>query len=73
MDFAAIDANSSLTGNQAFTFIGNAAFSGHAGELAYSTIGGRLIVVGDINGDRAADFGLNVLGVSSLSASDFVL
>ena len=73
IDVAGIDADVTLAGNQAFTFIGNAEFSGHAGELAYSTVGGRLVVAGDINGDRAADFGLNVLGVNSLSASDFVL
>jgi len=35
--------------------------------------GGGVIVEGDIDGDMAADFAINVLGVTSLAGTDFVL
>src|SRR3990172_929921 len=46
IDLGGLDANNTLVGNQAFSFIGSAAFSNTAGELRYS--GGLL--QGDING-----------------------
>lgn len=58
LDLCPIDANESLAGDQAFTYIGNSAFSGYAGELN----GG--VVSGDVNGDGAADFQINVTNVS---------
>jgi serralysin len=65
---SAIDANTLIAGNQAFSYIGAAAFTGVAGQLNY--VGG--FVQGDINGDRVADLRIEV-NVFSLSASDFVL
>ena len=65
IDLVNIDANSDLTGDQAFVYVGAAAFSGVAGEL-------RLIdqvLSGDINGDAQADFRLGLAGVLTLSAS----
>lgn len=65
IDLFNIDANSNLAGDQAFIYVGAAAFSGVAGEL-------RLvdqILSGDINGDRQADFRLGLTGVQVLSAS----
>jgi serralysin len=53
-----IDANSGVAGNQAFTFIGNAAFSG-AGQLRSYTQGGQNYLAGDVNGDGLADFTIN--------------
>lgn len=69
IDLSEIDANLGRAGDQAFAFVGAAAFSGKAGELAFR--GG--IVAGDINGDRRADFEIAVLDVARLSASDFIL
>ena len=63
-----IDANSTVAGNQAFTYIGAGAFSGTAGQLNY--VGG--FVQGDTNGDRVADFMIEV-NAFSLSATDFFL
>ena len=63
-----IDANTTVAGNQAFTYIGAAAFTGVAGQLNY--IGG--FVQGDTNGDRVADFRIEV-NAFSLSATDFLL
>jgi Ca2+-binding RTX toxin-like protein len=38
IDLSRIDANTLVEGNQAFSFIGNAAFSGTAGELRFENI-----------------------------------
>jgi len=54
-----IDANSGVAGNQAFTFIGNSAFSGSAGQLRAYTQGGENYLAGDVNGDGLADFTIN--------------
>ncbi len=40
IDLSGIDANTAAGGNQAFTFVGAAAFSGVAGELQQYTSGG---------------------------------
>ena len=68
IDLSKIDADiDGTSGNQAFKFIGAAAFSGIDGQLRFS--GG--IVQGDVNGDRVADFELRVS--AALIASDFLL
>ena len=56
IDLSAIDANTLVAGNQAFSFIGSSAFSGVAGQLRFA--GG--IVAGDVNGDGIADFEIQV-------------
>ena len=68
-----IDANTAASGNQAFAFLGTAGFSGIAGQLHYVQSGADIIVSGDVNGDKVADFQFVVLGVSSLQSSDFML
>ena len=53
----AIDANTTMAGDQAFIAIGiEVAFTGVAGELRYNSG----ILEGDVNGDRAADFQIRV-------------
>jgi Ca2+-binding RTX toxin-like protein len=69
IDLALIDANTALAGDQAFTFIGSAAFGRVAGQLRFS--GGVLQV--DVNGDARADMDIAVQGVSSLLATDLML
>lgn len=66
---AAIDANTRAAGNQAFDYIGTRAFSGDAGELRFA----NGILRGDVDGDRRADFVLEIVNVSRLTASDFEL
>ncbi|HEX8225761.1 MAG TPA: cadherin domain-containing protein [Allosphingosinicella sp.] len=73
ISLSGIDANTGLSGNQAFTFIGAAAFSGVAGQLRYATSGGVTLVSGDVNGDGVADFQLELTGTLAPVASDFVL
>jgi Cadherin domain/RTX calcium-binding nonapeptide repeat (4 copies) len=73
ISLSGIDANSALSGNQAFTFIGAATFSGVAGQLRYVSSGGVTLVSGDVNGDGIADFQIELTGTLAPVASDFVL
>lgn len=76
IDVASIDANTSVAGNQAFTFSKGADFSGSfsgTGKLFYET--DTHILWGNNDADAQADFSIKVSfsGVSTLTASDFVL
>jgi len=73
LDLSAIDAKTTASGNQAFTFIGTQAFHNVAGELHYVIGGSGITVSGDVNGDGVADFSLDVSGVASIVGVDFVL
>lgn len=73
INLSAIDANTTLAGNQAFVFISTAAFSGTAGELRAQISGANTILQGDVNGNGVADFSILVKGVTSLQGSDFTL
>lgn len=69
IDLKAVDANENARGDQSFDFIGNRAFSGKAGELNFRSG----LLSGDTDGDRVADFQIKLMGVTSLSAGDFLL
>ena len=69
----ALDANTVADGNQAFAFIGTAAFSKVAGQLRYEVKGADSYVMGDLNGDGVADFRLLMKNVTSFQATDFML
>ncbi|WP_298191296.1 calcium-binding protein [Novosphingobium sp.] len=73
IDLSAIDADSTAFGNQAFSFIGDAAFSKHAGEVRAVVVDGSTLVRGDIDGDGRADFVIALSGAPTLEAADFVL
>ena len=73
IDVLFIDANTGAGGNQAFDFIGAAAFSHTAGELRATTFRDSTIVAGDNDGDGSADFQILVVGVTGLTEGDFVL
>ncbi len=68
IDLSDIDANYIIPGNQAFTFIGSAAFSG-LGQIRYA--GG--ILQANAAGDLAADFEISLTGSPSIVASDIIL
>jgi serralysin len=72
IDLLAIDAKSGA-GNQAFDFIGTRAFTGDKGDLRYVKAGTDLVVMGDINGDKRADFAIAVDDTANLRAGDFIL
>ena len=59
--------------DDAFDFIGTAAFTSVAGQLRYKLSGANVVVEGDVSGDGVADFMLVVNAVASLAAIDFVL
>lgn len=70
IDVRAIDANLSTSGNAAFKYTGMTAA---ANSIWYAKSGSDLIVYGDVNGDRTADFQFQLTGVGSVSGSDFLL
>ena len=73
IDLSAVDANALLGGDQAFSFVGTAAFSNTAGELRYELISGNTYVTGDTNGDGIADFMIKVDGSHVFTGADFGL
>ncbi|HYJ82622.1 MAG TPA: hypothetical protein VEW26_07265, partial [Allosphingosinicella sp.] len=78
IDLSKIDANTLLEGDQAFSFIGSAAFSNTAGELRFENIslGGPIwLIQGDVDGNGVSDFEV-VLVIpvpDPITASDFIL
>ena len=70
IDISAIDSDDSLTGDQAFTFIGSAAFSA-AGQLRYDASKG--IIQGNVNSTLTPDFEIKLTGAPVVDATDFVL
>ena len=73
IDLSEIDAKAGVGGNQAFTFIGGAAFSA-AGQIRVTTVGDDKLISGSTDGDTAAEFQIQLDGVGfALGAGDFVL
>ncbi|HEX8192845.1 MAG TPA: Ig-like domain-containing protein, partial [Allosphingosinicella sp.] len=78
VDLSRIDADVNAEGDQAFSFIGNAAFSNTAGELRFENIslGGPVwLVQGDTDGNGVSDFELVLVinPADPITASDFLL
>ncbi|WP_413814047.1 cadherin domain-containing protein [Rhizobium sp. Leaf453] len=73
IDVSTIDANSALAGNQAFSFIGSAAFNGKAGELRYQKTSSDTYVYGDVDGDGKTDFAIHLDDAVTLTKGYFVL
>lgn len=79
IDLRAIDANTKKAGNQAFSFIGNSAFTKKAGELRYKIAtdpnegGKEFYIQGDVNGDGRADLEIQLAKAMKLVKSDFIL
>ena len=70
IDLTAIDAIAGTGTDDAFTFIGTAAFSKVAGQLRFDAA--KSILAGDVNGDAVADFEIALTGVSALTADAFM-
>ncbi|MFD2264592.1 M10 family metallopeptidase C-terminal domain-containing protein [Lacibacterium aquatile] len=64
LQLISLDANTKIDGNQAFDFIGGAAFSKTAGELRFDAAAHSLS--GDVNGDGYAEFTITLVGVNAL-------
>jgi Ca2+-binding RTX toxin-like protein len=75
VDLSRIDANSLADGNQAFVFIGGAAFSNQAGELRVQQLLGLLEIQADTDGDGVADFELYLMvqDAHPIASGDFIL
>ena len=73
INLSLVDANTTTTADNAFTFIGAAAFSNVAGQLRYEVQGTNTIVMGDQDGNGAADFWIRLDGVVVPVAGNFVL
>lgn len=73
LNLSPIDANTQLSGNQAFRFVGTAAFSKTAGELRFVNTSSETYIYGDVNGDGASDFSIHVDGLFTLQSGSFVL
>ncbi|WP_437180611.1 beta strand repeat-containing protein [Pseudomonas laurylsulfativorans] len=69
IDLSTLDANLATTANDAFSFIGSSAFSSNAtGQLRFA--GG--ILYGSTDTDTAAEFEIQLLGVSNLQTADLI-
>jgi Ca2+-binding RTX toxin-like protein len=74
IDLSRIDADTLTADDQAFSWIGDAAFSHVAGELRFYESGGYGWVEGDTNGDGSADFVIALTAPPALLAQgDFLL
>ncbi|MBW0174440.1 MAG: hypothetical protein KXJ48_08485, partial [Vulcanococcus sp.] len=69
IDLRQLDANATRKGNQAFRFVADAEFSGKAGELRLFE--SRLLA--DVDGDRQADFALNLRSNQAFSVDVLLL
>jgi Ca2+-binding RTX toxin-like protein len=57
----------------ALHFIGRKSFRGEEGELRYTKLNGITLIEGDLDGDRVADFQIELVGSLNLLATDFIL
>lgn len=73
IDLSGIDADENTDGDQAFSFIGDVAFSKHAGELRAYTTNGERYVAGDSDGDGKADFTIHIDNAVNFKADYFDL
>jgi hypothetical protein len=73
IDLSAVDANTYAAGNQAFTFIGQAAFTGTPGEINYYYSGGNTIIQLQTGMDPDIEGGIVLSGIHTPDASWFNL
>lgn len=75
IDLTPIDAQPTTAGNQAFTFIGTAAFGGVEGELRVEASGADSLIQADLTGDGTPDFEIlvNNAVADAWVAEDFLL
>lgn len=72
IDLATIDARQDLASNQAFAFIGAAAFSA-AGQLRATAAAGQTVIEANVLGADGAEMVIRLQGALALSAADFLL
>ena len=75
IDLSAIDANGKAKGSPKFSFLTHEGdgFTGHKGEVHWFHQGSKTIVEGDIDGNKHADFQIELTGKLTLAKGDFIL
>jgi Ca2+-binding RTX toxin-like protein len=73
INLSAFDAGLPAGGTGHLTFIGTAAFDGHAGEVRYDVTSTGVTLSCDLTGAGTADFMITLKNISTLGAADFVL
>lgn len=81
INLSAIDANTLVAGDQAFSVLATngAAYTGVAGQIKWirvdlaGTINDHTLIYGDTNGDRSSDFSIKLAGLETLQRWDFVI
>lgn len=66
IDLSGIDARASTAANEAFDFIGEMVFLGREGQLRIAYGSNTTRIEGDADGDRAADFAIELTGLHTL-------
>ena len=75
-NFSFFDADPLTAGDQAFNFVGTAAFTNTGiGQVRYFTSGADILVQADVNGDGVADMEIVLQGIGggTMTAGDFIL
>ena len=72
IDLSAIDAIAGTVADDAFVFIGTAAFSNQAGQLRFDAANGLVHIFGDVDGNGVADLHIIATGPQVLTG-DFIL
>ncbi len=74
IDVSQMDANSTVSGNQAFNFVGKN-WLAHPADFGFYQDAARNCtwIQGDLNGDKNYDFSIKVEGLLTFTASDFIL
>jgi Ca2+-binding RTX toxin-like protein len=72
IDLTGIDANTSESGNQAFSWISASSFDKIEGQLRISEGNGFMVVQGDVNGDGNPEFEIQITGTASIEKSAFL-
>lgn len=73
IDLSAIDARLSVGGDQAFSFIGTAAFSGEGSELRHEKLASDTYIYADVDGDMVADLKIRLDDAITLTSGSFIL
>jgi Ca2+-binding RTX toxin-like protein/gas vesicle protein len=72
IDVSTLDADAVLAGNQSFSFIGSAAFTG-AGQVRAVSQADRQIIAFNVNANLSADMVLVVMGTGAMTDAAFIL
>jgi hypothetical protein len=73
IDLGGVDANAIAGGNQAFTFIGAAGFSGTPGEVNFSHLNGETIIQLQTGVVADSEMSIRIAGIVTPEASWFLL